>query len=166
MPVDTQVKLHDLAVAIEQRADHRDLACEMREAGVAAGQAHVQRQRPWNGIAVGLADRLAKRDLPSGRGPIRLRCLPGMSRPLAMLHRLRTHLVARFFGNFFRLLIFVISLAQAVLVWWLWPAAVSALGIAGSLVGAAGLYAGNRSLMRWTAQRQQRGQRMGMVPRL
>src|SRR5512143_926745 len=64
--------------------------------------------------------------------PIRLRCryVPQGHLSKLMLYRLRPRLVSLFFANFFRLLVVAISLAQAIMLWWLWPAFADA-GLAG-----------------------------------
>jgi predicted MPP superfamily phosphohydrolase len=79
------------------------------------------------------------------------------------LRRLRSRLAAAFFANFFRLLVVTISVAQAVLWWWLSPATFARVGY---LLAPVVLYGVNSLLMRWTANRRRGGQRVGAIPRL
>ena len=99
--------------------------------------------------------------------PIRLRCryVPQGHLSKLMLYRLRPRLVSLFFANFFRLLVVAISLAQAIMLWWLWPAFADA-GLAGYLLLPVAMYGANCGLMRWTTDCRQRGQRVGPIPRL
>lgn len=82
------------------------------------------------------------------------------------LQQLRARLVRLFFANFFRLLIVVISLTQAVMLWWVWPEAAGAVGIAGYVAGPIVMYGGNRWLLHRIAERRLRGEPIGVVPRL
>ncbi|HVO22552.1 MAG TPA: metallophosphoesterase [Candidatus Margulisiibacteriota bacterium] len=82
-----------------------------------------------------------------------------------MLHRLRRRLTSLFFANFFSLLVVTISLAQVIMLWWLWPAFAEA-GLAGYLLVPVAMYGANRSLMRWTTDCRRRGRRVGPLPRL
>jgi predicted MPP superfamily phosphohydrolase len=98
---------------------------------------------------VGAAIRLGCRDVPEH-----------------MLHRLRARFVALFFANFFSLLVVAISVAQSVMLWWLWGRAASSPALIGYLVAPVALYAINRALMRWTTDCRRRGQHVGALPRL
>ncbi len=95
---------------------------------------------------------------------VRLRPVP--QAPLSQhWYRLRPRLASLFFANFFSLLVVAISLAQAVMLWWLWPG-VAEVGLAGYLLLPVAMYSANRGLMRWTTDRRRRGQRVGPLPRL
>lgn len=111
---------------------------------------------------------VARIGLPSASAAIRLRCRDVLhTDPLTrMLLRLRPRLTALFFANFFGLLVVVISLSQAVMLWWLWPAALAQVGLAGYLLAPVALYGTNRGLMRWTTDCRRRGKPVGAVARL
>jgi uncharacterized protein len=82
------------------------------------------------------------------------------------LKRLRQRLASQFFANFFRLLVAAVSLAQAVILWWLWPATLRQGGGLGYILAPAATYALNLSVLRWTIRRSRRSKRGGTIPRL
>jgi predicted MPP superfamily phosphohydrolase len=147
------------------------IAAELMERGSGSlGRFAWYGPRGWRRVvwfAAPLCCRHSSRNLSGASTAIRLGCrdVAQDHRSKGVLHRLRLRLVALFFANFFRLLLVTISLAQAVMLWWLWPAVADA-GIMGYLLVPVGMYGANRGLMRWTADRRRRGQGVGPLPRL
>ena len=79
---------------------------------------------------------------------------------------MRDRLVRSFFGNFFRLLLFTVSLAQWGVLWWLFPTAIGARVWVWQAAGLVLIYGVNRWLVTRSQQRRRNHHPGGVVPRL